>query len=134
MKDLIDDARFKDMQERVKNKDVLRELLEEKLTNYDSEHWIETLNKEGVPCGPIYTLDQVFRDPQVLHQQMWFQVDHPTAGKIDMIGSPVKYSRTPCETALPPPCFGQHTADILKSLEYSEEEIEALRARGIISK
>jgi formyl-CoA transferase len=134
LKELIDDARFKDMEARVRNKDVLRELLEEKLTNNDSDHWIETLNEGGVPCGPIYTLDQVFKDSQVLHQEMWFQVDHPKAGKIDLIGSPVKYSRTPCKTVLPPPYFGQHTAEILSSLEYSEEEVESLRARGIISK
>jgi crotonobetainyl-CoA:carnitine CoA-transferase CaiB-like acyl-CoA transferase len=134
LRDLMHDPRFEKIPERVKNKDVLRELVEEKLGSNPSDHWIETLNREGIPCGPIYTLDQVFRDQQVLHQEMFFQVDHPMAGKIDMIGFPVKFGRTKCEVALAPPYFGQHTADILSSLEYSKEEIESLRRKGIISK
>jgi crotonobetainyl-CoA:carnitine CoA-transferase CaiB-like acyl-CoA transferase len=63
---------------------------------------------------------------------MLLEVDHPTAGKIGMIGFPAKLSRTPCRIDLPPPCFAQHTNEILKELNYSEEELTELKQDGII--
>jgi crotonobetainyl-CoA:carnitine CoA-transferase CaiB-like acyl-CoA transferase len=132
IKDLIDDPKFKTIPDRVKNKETLRPIIENKLEARSSEEWIELINKEGVACGPIYTIDQVFENKQVLHQEMLLEVDHPTAGKIGMIGFPAKLSRTPCRIDLPPPCFAQHTNEILKELNYSEEELTELKQDGII--
>lgn len=72
--DLINDARFKTIPDRVKNKDALRVILEGKLASKSSEEWVEILNKQGIPCGPIYNIDQVFRDNQVLHQKMLLEI------------------------------------------------------------
>ncbi len=132
MTDLMNDPRFLKDADRVKNKKELRELMEEQLASKTSDEWVEIMNQEGIPCGTINTIDQVFQDKQVLHQQMLLEVDHLTAGKIKMIGFPVKMERTPAHISLPPPVLGQHNHEILKGLNYSDEAIEDLRKREII--
>ncbi len=130
--ELLNDPKFQTIPDRVQNKDELRVLLEKILVQRPVAEWVEILNNEGIPCGPILTIDQVFTDEQVLHQKMLLEVDHATAGRIKMIGFPVKMSRTPCQITLPPPALGQHTQEILKGLDYSDEEIEELKKSGII--
>jgi len=132
MEDLTNDPRFQKNDDRVRNKKELKGFIENKLASKTSEEWVEILNKEGIPCGTIYTIDQVFQDKQVLHQKMLLEADHLKAGRIKMIGFPVKLERTPGKISLPPPTLGQHTRQILKELNYSNEEIENLRHGGII--
>jgi len=132
VKELTNDPRFQTIPNRVQNKDALREIIEKKLTCRISEEWVEILNNEGIACGPIYTVDEVFKDEQVLSQEMLLEVGHSKAGKIKMIGFPVKISRTPCKISLAPPHLGQHTQVILKELNFSEEEIKELKQGGII--
>ena len=132
VEELRNDPRFKDIPARVKNKEELKEMLEKILARKDTEEWIETLNKAGVACGPIFTIDQVFQDKQILHQEMLLTVDHSKAGRIKMMGFPVKLSRTPCKISFPPPLLGQHTREILTELDYSQEEIEELKQESII--
>jgi len=129
---LPNDPRFKTIPDRVQNKDALRILMEKVLLQKPVAEWVEILNQEGIPSGPILAIDQVFQDEQVLHQKMLLEVDHATAGKIKMIGFPVKMSETPCQVSLPPPAFGQHTHEILKGLNYTDEEITELKKNGII--
>lgn len=131
LEELLDDPRF-ELSVRVQNKDVLREIMEKKLIQKTSEEWLEILYREGIACGPIRTIDQVFKDIQVLNQEMLLEVEHAKAGKIKMIGFPVKLRRTPCRITLPPPTLGQHTNEILEELNYSEEEIRELKKGGII--
>jgi len=129
---LLKDDRFMSNPNRVANKEELRRILESRLVTERTDHWVESLGKAGIACGPIYTLSQVFHDPQVLNQKMLLETEHLTAGKISLIGFPVKLSRTPCSISLPPPTLGQHTEEILKELEFSKEEIRALREKRII--
>lgn len=129
---LLQDPRFLTMPDRVKNKEDLRKSLESKLNNKKTADWVEILSKAGIACGPIYTIEQVFQEPQVLNQQMLLSGEHPVAGNIKMIGFPVKMSRTPCTVSLPPPSMGQHTAEILEELSFSKEEIKVLREKGVI--
>ena len=82
--------------------------------------------------GPILHLDEVFQDPQVLHQEMVLEQDHPTIGKIKTIGFPTKLSDTPASLRLPPPLIGQHTDEILRDLGYPEGEIAELRQEKVI--
>ena len=132
IEELKKDSRFLNNDDRVRNKKQLKEIIESKLVQKKSAEWVEIMNEKGVPCGIINTIDQVFKDPQVLHQKMLLEADHPKAGRIKMIGFPVKFDRTPGKISMPPPLLGQHTKEILKELNYSEEEIENLKKSGII--
>ncbi|MBW2057050.1 MAG: CoA transferase [Deltaproteobacteria bacterium] len=129
---LIEDERFLTVADRVRNRPELTPLLEEKLVEKTTGQWEEILNEAGVANGPILYIDQVFQDPQVLHQQMLLEQDHPTIGKIKTIGFPTKLSRTPASLRLPPPLMGEHTEEVLKELGYSEAEIGRLREEKIV--
>ena len=130
--DSRNDPRFKTIPDRVQNKDALRAILEEALARKTTEEWVEILNRAGVASGPIYSINQVFQDRQIIHQQMLLDVEHSKAGKIKMIGFPVKLQRTPCKIALAPPHLGQHTEEILRELHYSEEDIRECRQSGVV--
>ena len=127
------DVKFQKNNDRVKNRAELNERIEKALSSKTQEEWIEALNQAGIPCGPIYTLDQVFQDPQVLHQKMLLEVIHPKIGKIPMTGLPVQLSENPPQVFLPPPVLGEHTAAVLREFGFREEEIEHLFADQVVS-
>ncbi|MEM2338260.1 MAG: CaiB/BaiF CoA-transferase family protein [Candidatus Bathyarchaeia archaeon] len=131
--DLAENPKFSTNPKRVKNRDELIPTLEKIFLNKTRDEWIDILLKKGVPCGPVYAIDEVFRDPQVLHRKMLVEIEHPKAGTIKQIGIPMKFSETPGEIRTAPPLLGQHTDEILKNLlGYSEEEINQLRKEGVI--
>jgi crotonobetainyl-CoA:carnitine CoA-transferase CaiB-like acyl-CoA transferase len=129
---LIEDGRFRTVTDRMENRSELTALLEEKLGERTSAAWETVLNEAGVANGPILHLDEVFQDPQVLHQEMILEQDHPTIGKIKQIGFPTKLSRTPATLRLPPPLMGQHTEAVLHELGYTSGEIKIMREDGIL--
>jgi crotonobetainyl-CoA:carnitine CoA-transferase CaiB-like acyl-CoA transferase len=96
------------------------------------KEWIKFLAEEDVPCGPVYDMDEVFKDPQILHRKMVVEVEYPSVGRIKQLGMPMKFSKTPCEIRSPPPSFGEHTEEILKWLGYAEAEILGMQQEGII--
>ncbi|MGE5254313.1 MAG: CaiB/BaiF CoA transferase family protein [Planctomycetaceae bacterium] len=87
--ELEKDERFQKNNDRVKNRLDLNPLIEKALCRKNQDEWVDALNEAGIPCGPIYTIDQVFKDPQVLHRRMFLEVEHPKAGRIPMTGLPV---------------------------------------------
>jgi crotonobetainyl-CoA:carnitine CoA-transferase CaiB-like acyl-CoA transferase len=93
--------------------------------------WIEFLNKEGVPCGPIHNLGQALEDPQIQHQKMVLTVEQPT-GKMRILGFPVKLSETPAELKRPAPKLGEHTGEILAGIGFSENQVQAFKRKGAI--
>lgn len=129
---LISDERFVTYGDRIRNRPKLTRLIEERLAEKTTKEWEEILNEVGVANGPILYVDEVFQDPQVLHQQMLLEVDHPAAGRIKTIGFPIKLSQTPAQVRMPPPLMGQHTEEVLKDLGYSAEESDAMRKEGIV--
>jgi crotonobetainyl-CoA:carnitine CoA-transferase CaiB-like acyl-CoA transferase len=92
-----------------------------------SAEWIEIFNKAGVPCGPIYSIDQVFADPQVKHLGIAQSVKKKDKSTLNVVGQPVVLSRTRSRIAAPPPGLGQHTNEVLKEFGFSAREIAALR-------
>ena len=98
-----------------------------------SAHWIEALNKAGVPCGPINTIDKTFAEPQVKHLGIARAVKHPKLGDIKVVGQPINLSAAPQPKELKPtPELGQHTDAVLKGLGYDRKAIDALKAGGVI--
>ena len=95
-------------------------------------HWIEAINRAGVPCGKVLDLGQVFDDPQTRHQQMRITIDHPQHGKLDVLGFPVKFTDEPCRMHRPPPVLGADTDAILAELGVDGQGITGLRARRVI--
>lgn len=128
-----DDERFNNNQKRVERRQELVDLIEGRLAARSRDEWIAAFAAAGLPTGPINTVDQVFQDPQVLHRGMVQEVEHPTAGRVKLVGIPVKFSATPGEITLPPPLLGQHTDEVLtKLLGMSTTELDSLRADGVI--
>lgn len=97
-----------------------------------SAHWLERLEKAGIPAGPINTMDQVFADPQVRHLRMAQPVLHPRLGAQEMVGTPLNMGDTKAGIRLPTPAAGQHTEEVLAELGYDAAAIAALRARGVV--
>ncbi len=128
---LLGDDRFRTVPDRVKNRDALTQILEKKLTEKTVKEWGEILDAAGVANGPILHIDEVFKDPQVLHQEMLLEMNHPSIGPIKTLGFPTKLSRTPAQLRQPPPLLGQHTEDVLRELGYGAEEIEKMKKEGI---
>jgi crotonobetainyl-CoA:carnitine CoA-transferase CaiB-like acyl-CoA transferase len=96
------------------------------------DEWFELLIQNDIPAGKVYTMDEVFADPQVLHRQMVIEVGHPTLGKVKQVGIVPKLSDTPGKVRSLSPLHGEHTDEILLGLDYSQEEIENLRREGVV--
>ncbi|MBU1207577.1 MAG: CoA transferase, partial [Proteobacteria bacterium] len=124
LKELLADPRFQTNDLRRQHRRELNEIVNEITRKRTMAEWIEHLNKEGIPCGPIYNLEQTFQDPQVRHQEMVLDLDQPS-GKVKTLGFPVKMSHTPAKLRRPAPQLGQHTMEILASLQYSPEQVNS---------
>jgi formyl-CoA transferase len=97
-----------------------------------SNHWIESLNAAGIPCGPIYSVDQVFADPQVKSLGQAVPLAHPTLGNIELVASPINMEGVSKAIRLPTPELGEHTDELLASIGYDAAQIAALRARFVV--
>jgi CoA:oxalate CoA-transferase len=128
---LYDDPDFADNDARVRNLARMNAIVDKKIGQNSVDYWIDTLNAAGVPCGRVQDMDTLFRDPQLLSQDMVLTVDHPGHGPIRMTGFPVKMSETPCELRLPAPELGADTETVLRELGYGAEKIAALRDNGV---
>src|SRR5947208_13837927 len=118
---------------RAKNRAALIAHLNDIERSKPSAYCVEALNKAGVPCGPINTIDQVFADPQVQHLKIRPPVNHTTLGSFDIIGQPIHMSTFPQPERLrPTPDQGQHTDEVLRELGYDAAAIEELRGKGAV--
>jgi|SRR6185503_19591888 len=129
---LAADARFASNAKRVENRAELTRLLSEVFKKKTTKDWIDALEAAGVPSGPINDLAQVFAEPQARARGLRFELPHPSAGKVALVRSPMRFSETPVEHDLPPPTLGQHTEEVLRGLGKSEAEIARLRSAAII--
>ncbi|KKM04485.1 hypothetical protein LCGC14_1763750 [marine sediment metagenome] len=128
----IDDPKFATNAKRVENREEIVKVISDIIITKNGEEWLKILTDAGVPCGPIYTIDKVFTDPQVLHRQMLKKLDHPKGGKVMVTGVPIKLSDTPGEVETAPPILGQHTQEILTELGFSDQDIKKFRQEKVI--
>ncbi len=130
--EIADDERFCDGTARLANRDELNELLQSYLGKRSTEEWVDALNEAGVPCGPIYSIDEVFADPQVQHLNMVRTVHHPELGDLNIINNALEIGTEPAPDYTPTPNRGEHTDEVLGEFGYSDEDIDALRKSGAI--
>jgi crotonobetainyl-CoA:carnitine CoA-transferase CaiB-like acyl-CoA transferase len=130
--ELAADPRFATNAARVENRTALVPVLQTILAERATRDWVASLEKAGVPCGPINDLAQVFGDPHVQSRGLRVEVPHPLAGRVPVVASPMRLSRTPVRHGTPP-LLGEHTREVLQDLlGMREEEIEALRRDRVI--
>jgi crotonobetainyl-CoA:carnitine CoA-transferase CaiB-like acyl-CoA transferase len=131
--ELATDPRFATNGKRVENRDELKRLLDLVFAKRTKKEWVDLLDAAGVPNGPINDIAQVFAEPQVKARGVRIEVDHPVAGKLPMVASPMRFSETALEHKAPPPLLGEHTDAVLRELlGKSAEEIARLRQAGAI--
>jgi len=130
--DLADHSDYADAERRAKNRKALNAEIDRALLTRTSAEWVEILNRAGVSCGPIYTMDQVFADPQVRHVQASAEVEHPRLGKLRIINQPVKLSRTPARLAAATAERGEHTAEVLREIGFDDAAIAEFRRDRIV--
>ena len=131
-KTLLQEVDYETSAGRSKHRDRLNAEIDGFLANKTSADWIVILNKAGVPCGPIYSIDAMFADPQVEHLGIAADVKKETGKTFQVVGQPVSLSRTPSKIAAPPPELGQHTEEVLQEFGFSAQEIAALRRSKVI--
>ncbi len=130
--DLMEDDRFRAPWDRKAREDELAALLEETFSTQETEQWLELLDNAGVVAGPIYNMEQVYRDPQVLARDMLVDTEDPELGTIHNIGVPVKLSATPGSIRRRAPALGEHSAEILLERGFTPAEVDGLLAEGVI--
>jgi crotonobetainyl-CoA:carnitine CoA-transferase CaiB-like acyl-CoA transferase len=130
--ELIDHPSYATPKDRRKNRDELNGLISEITATTTANAIVERLNRAGIPCGPIYTIDQTFADPQVRHLGIAQNVDSPALGSIKLVGQPFTLSRTPSRLVKSAPEYGEHTDEILTEFGYSSEDIARFRQAGTI--
>jgi crotonobetainyl-CoA:carnitine CoA-transferase CaiB-like acyl-CoA transferase len=129
---LLDDPRFTTNADRVANKHLLQEIIENVTATREGSYWLEKLADAEIPCGPVNSYAEVFNDPHVLARDMLMEVEHPVAGRVKMTGINVKLTQTPGALRLPAPTLGEHTHQVLHTLGYQDETIDQLKTAGVI--
>jgi formyl-CoA transferase len=130
---LAKDPKFATNGQRVNNRAEITQLLGDIFIKKTTKEWVQLLEDAGVANGPINSIAEVFEEPQVQARGMQIELPHAAAGKVTLVGSPMKFSATPITYEIPPPALGQHTQEILeKVLHKSEDQIAQLQSSGII--
>ena len=124
--ELVKNPDYIDGAARSKNRDPLDVEINKRLVGKTSNEWVEIMNEAGVPCGPIYNIDQMFADPQVKHLGIAQSVTKRDKSKMYLVGQGVTLSRTPSKLVARPPELGEHTDSVLKEFGFSKRDIGAL--------
>ncbi len=130
--DLQTDPRTKDRHARIKNYDMISEILSNAVQSAPRQHWLDALEEKDVPCAPINNFKEVFEDPQVKYLERLVKVTDPEFGTFQLVKNGVNLSETPAEIRLRPPKLGEHNEETLRALGFSSAEIHSLHEKKII--
>ena len=130
--DLQENEKFSSNLNRKKNINQLVDILSSELLKRTSDEWLKIFDNNGLPCGPINSITEMFEDPQTIHREMIIEVDNKKAGKSKAIGMPIKFSKSKTEKSKGAPNLGEHTREIMLSFGYKHEEIEDFYNRKVI--
>jgi len=129
------DPRFAGNGDRVRHREVLIPLLQQRFSAASTEEWLSRLLPADLPAGPINSLRQVFDDPQVRHRGLQLRLPHPDLGTVPGVASPIRLSETPLVAEQAPPPLGRHTREVLQGLlGLSLEQLDALERTGAIAR
>jgi len=117
---------------RVTKRARLTERMQAEFAKKPVAYWVDLLNDAGVPCGPVYTVPQMFEDEQIKALKVVAEVPSPEGPTVRVISQPVTLSRTPATVQTSAPGWGAHTEEVLKEAGYSDEEIKQLRAEEAV--
>jgi crotonobetainyl-CoA:carnitine CoA-transferase CaiB-like acyl-CoA transferase len=123
--DLAADERFATNPQRVENREALIPRLQELFGRRVRREWIASLEQGGVPCAPVQTLPELMSDPAILETGVLTDMEHPDAGTIRVLGTPVRLSATPARVGRAAPRLGEHTAEVLRSLDLGDDVLAA---------
>ncbi|HPW56494.1 MAG: CoA transferase [Thermoanaerobaculaceae bacterium] len=130
--ELVEDPRFKERDTRKANRKLLTPLLEEKLRQHPTAHWVEVLNAVDVPTGAVIGLEEALLQEQCKHRQTLQPLNVEGIGEIPFFSLTAKFSKTPGTLDAAPPRLSQHTGEILGSLGYSAADLQALKEKGVV--
>jgi formyl-CoA transferase len=128
----LEDPRFGKAVERRKHRFALEKEITAVLATAPTAHWTKVLDEAGVPCGPVYTYEQLFADPQVVHRQMVVHADDAELGRVPHIRTPIRLSGSAVAVRRVAPRLGEHNAEILGGLGYDAAAIADLRRDRVI--
>jgi formyl-CoA transferase len=129
---LLEDARYKDGNLRYENREALAATIENVTINQPAAHWLELLDRAGVPCAPLQDYGQVFTDPHLLARDYFWDAPHTTAGQVRQLGSPMRFSRTPTRRGRAAPLLGEDSAAVLAELGYDAAETRSMLEQGVV--
>jgi crotonobetainyl-CoA:carnitine CoA-transferase CaiB-like acyl-CoA transferase len=133
LSEIAEDPRFTEMKERLKHYGLLKQIIAPRLLRMTRDEVTSQLGEAGIAVGPVNTVAEALNDPQTSAREMIRELTHPEYGPIKQLGIPVKLSDTPGQVEGPPPRFGEHNAEVLSMLGYSDDQIAEYRAQKVVA-
>ena len=130
--DLTNDPRFRTNADRMMHREALVAALTERLRKHDTAHWLDVLDRAGLPVGPILSIAQMLEHPQTIAREMVVETEHARAGRVKSLGLPIKFSDTPGAITRPAPLLGEHSHEVLLETGYTSFEIDKLIEDGVV--